>query len=180
MMPRRIPLLLLVILLPLAVLAIPMALAGSTVATPKCAATHDDGTTVFATVQEASNAAGPGATVKVAGLCAGVETFDTLFQTLYITKSLTLRGGYTGTNWFDSNPVAKPTTLDAQGLGRVIVVTGTTPVTIENISLINGNSAGNGGGIYATSDLTLSAVNLISNSENVILPGGYFLAHNVS
>jgi threonine dehydrogenase-like Zn-dependent dehydrogenase len=114
MLHRRIPLLLLVILLPLVLLAILMALAGSIMAMPKCAATHDDGTTVFATVQEAANAAGPGATVKVAGLCAGVDTFDSLFQTLYITKSLTLRGGYTGTNWFVSDPVANPTTLDAR------------------------------------------------------------------
>ena len=74
----------------------------------------------YTTVQAAVDAAIGGDVVKVAGYCAGVEARDGVTQMVYINKSITLRGGYTITNWTVSDPVANPTTLDAQGQGRVI------------------------------------------------------------
>jgi len=83
---------------------------------------------------------------------------------------LTLRGGYTTTNWVASDPLANPTTLDAQGLGRVIVITGTVNASIEYLTVTRGRIDGIslcpvdcGGGIMATGALTLTNVNLINN-----------------
>jgi hypothetical protein len=42
-------------------------------------------------------------------------------QVVYISKTVTIRGGYTTTNWTASDPQANPTTIDAQGEGRGIV-----------------------------------------------------------
>ena len=43
-------------------------------------------------------------------------------QLAYINKQITVRGGYTPTNWLISYPITQPTFLDAQGQGRVIFV----------------------------------------------------------
>ncbi len=136
-----------------------------------CFATPDDGTTVFPIVQEAVDAASPGDTIKVAGYCAGVETRAGLTQTVYVSRPLTIRGGYTATNWVASDPLANPTTLDAQGLGRVMFITEMDDVTIEDLivtrGIVDGNGlcpVGCGGGIMANADLTLINVTVIDNS----------------
>ena len=103
-------------------------------------------------VQEAVDAANNGQLIKIAGHCAGVQIRAGLMQTTFISKSLTLRGGYTRTNWLTSNPAANPTTLDAQAGGRVLVIDNSPVARLENLRLMNGqtNGAGEeGGGIYA-------------------------------
>ena len=42
-------------------------------------------------------AAAPNDTVKVAGLCAGVQSRAGTYQTVYISQTITLQGGYTNT-----------------------------------------------------------------------------------
>jgi len=106
----------------------------------------NDRPTDYASVQAAVDAADPGDLVKVAGTCSGVETRAGLQQTAYVSKTLTLRGGYTTTNWTTSDPVAHPTTLDALGLGRVIYVTGGSISTIEGLNITGGDATGLGGG----------------------------------
>ena len=90
-----------------------------------CFATPDDGGTVFSNVdarvlRRAVGAAAPNSTVKIAGTCAGVATQSGTAQVVLITQTLTLAGGYTTTNWTTAYPITQPTTLDAQGAGRVI------------------------------------------------------------
>src|SRR5690606_37046699 len=75
-----------------------------------CNATPDDGATIFATfygdaVQQAVDAALPDATVKVAGDCRGVQPREGTSQTVYISQTLTVAGGYTLTNWAASYPI---------------------------------------------------------------------------
>ena len=57
-------------------------------------------------------------------------------------KGLTLRGGFTTANWATPNPAANLTTLDAQGLGRGLVITGTQAaipaVTVERSAITGG------------------------------------------
>src|SRR6185436_1425956 len=43
-------------------------------------------------------------------------------QVVYITKTLTLRGGYATSNWVTSYPITQPTTIDVQNKGRGIYV----------------------------------------------------------
>jgi hypothetical protein len=78
-----------------------------------------------ATVQYAVDQSASGDEIRVAaGTYTGVFTragynTKTVTQSVYISKSITIRGGYTTTNWAISNPIANPTNLDAQGAGRV-------------------------------------------------------------
>ena len=94
-----------------------------TVIAGACTATPNDGAPVYtsndaAAVRAAIAAAIPGATVKIAGYCAGAITEGATTQVALITRTLTLAGGYTPADWFTYNPAANPTTLDALGAGR--------------------------------------------------------------
>ena len=55
---------------------------------------------------------------------ADVTTTGVVTQVVYISKTVTIRGGYTTSNWVTPNPEANPTILDAQGRGRVLYITG--------------------------------------------------------
>jgi hypothetical protein len=139
-------------------------------------ATPNNGTTVFSSldahaVQQAVDAAAPAAHVKVAGTCVGVESRASTNQSAYISKTLTLSGGYTTTNWTTSHPITQPTTIDANSGGRVIFAT--MALTVSNITLqrgaISGSGftcpgAGCGGGVWAQGALTLSNVQVLSNT----------------
>ena len=105
-------------------------------------------TPCYANVQDAVDAVdAPNDVVKVAaGVYADMNYYGGLAQVVYISKSLTIRGGYTTTNWTTPDPVANPTTLDARGLGRVLVITGTITPTVEGLRITGGNARGLGGG----------------------------------
>ncbi|MDM8519868.1 Ig-like domain-containing protein, partial [Anaerolineales bacterium HSG6] len=88
--------------------------------------------TIYASIQSAVNAATAGDTLKIAGRCAGV----------HVDKSLTLRGGYTTTNWTVSNSTTNPTVLDAQTQDRVVYITNNATVTLENMTMTGSKSSG--------------------------------------
>ncbi len=95
-----------------------------------------DGFRVYTGVQAAVDDAGAGGLVQVAGYCT---------ETLSVNRSLTLRGGYTSTNWVDPR---YRTILDAQGAGRAVYVTGDTQFTLENLHVTGGQTDGDGAGVY--------------------------------
>lgn len=66
-------------------------------------------------------------------------------QVVYISETITVRGGYTATNWATSYPLTQPTTLDAESGKRGIFVGGTVTVTLENLRIIGGDATGLGG-----------------------------------
>ena len=67
----------------------------------------------YSSVQDAVDAANNGDVVKVAqGVYTGVQFREWGTQTVYISKTITIRGGYTTTNWSTSYPATQPTTLD--------------------------------------------------------------------
>ena len=66
-------------------------------------------------VRNALNTVSTGGTVKVAGYCAGAITQNSTSQVALISKTVTLSGGYTTSNWSTYNPISNPTTLDALG-----------------------------------------------------------------
>ncbi|MCP4537482.1 MAG: DUF11 domain-containing protein [Chloroflexi bacterium] len=144
------------------------------------------------TVQYAVDQASKGSVIKVAsGTYTGVQGrpaspgYDgssTITQVVYISKTVTIRGGYTTTNWSMPNPISYPTTLDAQGQGRVLYVSGVgiSPI-IEGLRITGGDSAGlggglggeAGGGVYViTATVTVSACQIISNTSNILVPFG--------
>jgi uncharacterized repeat protein (TIGR01451 family) len=108
------------------------------------------GGTYYPTVQAAVDASVSASdVVQVAGTCRGVEKKGSVSQVVYITKTLTIRGGYSldFSAWV---PEAYPTLLDAQAGGPVIRIRGQPlayiTTTLEGLRLTNGSSS-NGGGI---------------------------------
>jgi uncharacterized repeat protein (TIGR01451 family) len=121
-----------------------------------CWARVNDAATAYYPVQAAVDAAQPGDVVKVAGACSGATArlapagypyAASISQTVFISKDLTLRGGYTLTDWVRADPAGHPTTLDALGQGRALFVAGASlSVTVEGLLLTGGAADGPGGG----------------------------------
>lgn len=118
---------------------------------------------LFNGVQQAVDFAPAGAVIQIHGVCFGVQprlyAEDTVYQTIYISKSLTLRGGYPAT--FDQH-VFEETIIDALDRGRVVLLTSPTTtttlqVTLARLTLRNGQvGAGQYGGvIYNDMDVNL-------------------------
>jgi len=143
------------------------------------------------TVHYAVDQAQAGEEIRVAsGVYTGVQNVPSLntgtftaTQMVVITKTLTLRGGYTTTNWTTPYPIAQPTTLDAQGQGRVLYITGDISPTVEGLRITGGDAAGlggaaggndAGGGVYGVSaTATLSNNRVFGNTADY--GGGLYL-----
>jgi hypothetical protein len=157
----------------------------------------------YASLQAAVDAAAPGDVIKVAtGVYtdmhsrpapAGYAGPAAITQLVYLDKAVTIRGGYTTSNWSTSDPDAHPTTLNAQGQGRVLVIVGDgiTPV-VEGLRITGGNAAGQGGhhggydgggGIYLNRAAATIRDNLIySNSAggSANFGGGLYLLNSLA
>lgn len=133
----------------------------------------------YTTIQAAVDAASDGDTIKVAaGTYTDVNTYGGLAQVAYINKTISILGGYTTTNWIAADPVANPSTLDAQGQGRVLCITGDITCTLEGLRITGGDAAGlggmpgtmysdAGGGVYVmSSTITLASSQVASNTAD--------------
>ncbi|GAG35654.1 unnamed protein product, partial [marine sediment metagenome] len=99
------------------------------------------GVTPCRTIQYAVDQALPGEEIRVAqGTYTGVSARSGMTQVVYISKTVTIRGGYTPANWTTPNPDANLTTVDAQSMGRVLVISGTITPHIEGLRITGGNS----------------------------------------
>lgn len=167
----------------LLVLLVP-ALAYSAPATPRliyvapnaqCGVGHEP---CFSQPQYAVDAAVDGDTVLVA---AG--TYDVLFQRdgntqiAHISKTLTLRGGYTTAYTEPPDPTANLTVLDAHHQGRALYVTGPGHVTVEGVRLTRGDALAGGwyggNGVFArNATLTMRRCDLDHNGVGMDFWGG--------
>jgi parallel beta-helix repeat protein len=128
----------------------------------------------YTSIQAAVDAANPGDVIKIAtGVYTDVHSrpappgypypygapTDVVTQVVYISKTISMRGGYTAPDFAEPpNPEHNPTTLDAQQQGHVIFVTGDITSTIEGLHLTGGGTDGHicmglepGGGVYVGS-----------------------------
>jgi len=162
-----------------------------------------------ATIQHAVDVADPGDEIRVAtGIYTDVQgrpvpagypsppASGIVTQVVYISQTVTIRGGYTTTNGFADPPApeANPTTLDALGQGRVLFIAGDPSVdpgkavspTVEGLRVTGGNAywlgggeedslyRGAGGGVYVVNaTATLSDCWLFGN--DAYYGGGLYL-----
>lgn len=152
-----------------------------------CYARVNDHAVTYSTVQAAVDAAQAGDLVKVAGHCSDINLHGGLVQVVSLDKSLTIQGGYTTTNWSVPDSSANPTTLDAAGHGRVLVIQGAIAPTIEGLRITGGNAEGmgggawwgqdSGGGVYVSDASPVISGNVIYDNGSSYYGGGVFL-HN--
>ncbi|MBN1315269.1 MAG: hypothetical protein JXA42_07370 [Anaerolineales bacterium] len=95
------------------------------------------------TIQYAVDGAFEGDLIKVAaGVYTDVNHRAGLAQIVFLTKSLTLQGGFTTTDWIDFDPESNRTILDAEGQSRVLVAAGDISVTLEGFDVTGGDAEG--------------------------------------
>jgi uncharacterized repeat protein (TIGR01451 family) len=131
--------------------------------------------------------AGFGDEIRVAtGIYTGVQARAGVTQVVYISKTVTVRGGYTATNWTAPYPLTQPTTLDAQQQGRVLYVTGDISPNIEGLHITGGDALGlggdvsdedAGGGLYViTATATIRDNHVVSNTA--LVGGGMYFRNS--
>ncbi len=124
----------------------------------------------------AFDAAAEDSIIRIAGTCSGVSTINALTQTAYISKSLTLEGGYSiDQSW----GLAAPTTHNHSGCagnGRVVLLEGTGPeVTLRHLTLTGGQVNDEGGGVYVNGSLHLTLDHVIVANNAAESGGGLYL-----
>jgi parallel beta-helix repeat protein len=119
-------------------------------------------------VQDAIDAADPLGEILVA---TGTYTDPAGTVASISYKTVTLKGGYDSTfSEATRDPNSNPTTLDAQGNGRVVYIEGDTSPTIDGFIITGGNAdaAANyprqGGGIYSEYAHPIIVNNIITNN----------------
>ena len=138
----------------------------------------------YAKIQQAVDAAMPFDSIKVAsGNYTDISirprddytTTGVVTQVVYLTKSLSILGGYTPDNWNTPDPESNVSKLDAQGDGRVFYITGDINPKIAGLHITGGDAAGlggdrlggmdsMGGGIYVWKSLVTLENNIIYNN----------------
>lgn len=133
------------------------------------------------TVQRAIDVADPLDEIRVA---TGTYT-DAAGTVAGIDKTVTLLGGWDG-GFTTRDPNAYSTTMDAQGNGRVVYISGNISPTIDGFTITNGNAndeatgTGQGGGIYSEDASPVIQNNIIISNKASISPtsgsgGGIYL-----
>jgi hypothetical protein len=104
------------------------------------------------------------------GVYSDLNTRGGYAQVVYITKTITLRGGYTLTNWTTPDFINHPAIFDAHHQGRALFITGPITATLEGLRITHGNANGapantDGGGISILgASAIISACQIISNT----------------
>ncbi len=149
------------------------------------------------TVQYAVDQSDPslGNEVRVAtGVYTGVQARGGMTQVVYISQTVTVRGGYSG-DFATWNPEIYPTTLDAQRQGRVLsIVGGSVGPTLDSLTITGGDatgvtdhcpggSQGCGGGVFVyqshpiiVNNVVTGNVAAVSTGNNSASGGGLCLA----
>jgi hypothetical protein len=113
-------------------------------------------------------------------------SMTTITQVVLISKTVTVRGGYAVAFSEPPDPVANPTTLNAEGKGRVMVIAGYISPTITGLRITRGDAARQqgesasshaGGGVYVISATATLSNNLVF-SNTAYAGGGLYLLYS--
>jgi uncharacterized repeat protein (TIGR01451 family) len=159
----------------------------------------------FVNLQAAVDAAPENSTLRVAGTCGGSERRAGTVQTLYLSKTLTIQGGYDVMDGLNGppDPAAYTTTLNAGGQGSVVLISGDVAPTLEGLHITGGapitdsvgggvrvvnaaatisgcqvysnTAASGGGGIYLENSNSALNDNVIFNNDAGVYGGGVYL-----
>jgi uncharacterized repeat protein (TIGR01451 family) len=135
----------------------------------------------YATIQEAVSIADDGDLIKVAtGVYTDINNLGGADQVVYVSKTVTLRGGYLAPGFADPPaPEINTTALDARQTGRVLRITGDISATVEGLQLMNGE-ADAGGGIYILNAAARLLGNRIISNTASVYGGGIFMINSSS
>lgn len=138
------------------------------------------------TVQHAVDQSDPSSEIHVAtGVYTGVQARGGMTQVLYISTTVTIRGGYSS-DFATWNPVAYPTTLDAQRQGRVVSIVGASfGPTLDSLTITGGDatgvttycppaggiSQGCGGGVFVYQAHPIIVNNVVTNNVAAVSTG---------
>jgi len=127
----------------------------------------------YGSIQAAVDDAHEGDTVKVA---QGVYT-STAFQVVYVTRGITITGGYTVTDWSNSYPLTRPTVLDAEDVPRrrgvFVHCTSAATVTLEGLTIQRGYAQNaDGGGVYISAGRVVLRNSRVLSSTTGLSGGG--------
>jgi hypothetical protein len=137
----------------------------------------------YLTLQAAIDAATDGDVIKIAtGTYTEVNHYAGQSQLAYLSKTLTIRGGYPPTFAEPANPEAYPTSLDAEGKGRVLYITGEISPIIEGLRISGGDASElmvveGGGGVFVITATAILSHNFISGNRSNC-GGGIFARHS--
>ncbi|HNT25275.1 MAG TPA: hypothetical protein PKM21_12960, partial [Anaerolineales bacterium] len=93
----------------------------------------------------------------------------TFYENLSVQKSLSFQGGYNGCGSASSDR----TTIDGSAADRVLYIYENLNITLQNLVITNGSSAGNGAGIFVRWNTQLRGTNLdITDNTSPVLGGG--------
>jgi hypothetical protein len=100
----------------------------------------------YGSVQAAVDAAAEGEEIRMAaGSYTDIHARQGITQVVYLSKTVSIRGGYTTSDWTSPDPTANPSVLDAQGQGRVLYITGDISPSIAGLRVTGGDASGLGG-----------------------------------
>jgi hypothetical protein len=117
------------------------------------------------TVQHAVDVAACDDEIRVAtGVYTGVQFRGGVTQVVYINNSVTIRGGYTTTNWTTPDPLTRLTVLDAQGQGRVVCICGGITPTLDGFVIANGRASEGAGVEVCAGAAPIIRNNVITNN----------------
>ncbi|MHB1357467.1 MAG: right-handed parallel beta-helix repeat-containing protein [Anaerolineae bacterium] len=131
----------------------------------------------YASLQAAVDAATSGDVIKLAsGTYTGVISRAGSSQVVYISKTLTIRGGFKITDWESlPAPYTAPTVLDAQGLGGVLKVVGVANLTIDGLQMVHG-SADQGAGLALLNSQAVISRCMIYANQAISVGGGLLIS----
>lgn len=141
------------------------------------------GGTPSAPIQAAVDAATAGDIVKVAaGTYPETRDVSGAPYNLYISKTLSLQGGYTCSDFGNQNPIANVTTIRPVTADQSVVSvqgefgqTSLVAPTIDGFTITGGGGGNHGGGISARDSNAIISRNIITGNTGYLLGGGVFV-----